>query len=268
MDTRGNWSQRNQRSTMTFRDQHCTLKTPCIKSSDNPFCDHGREYFATIEIKTGHTVGLIEKKFTAPLMPSDKYLERIEGRPYNFLVNYDRWISDEQGARSEWERDGRVRSRQMHGDAYDPAAPFTSDVLDIIGPPPNAIEPLYAAQQGNAWILGLTPRVDIRLVKFFEPEQLPAALRAERIPDFSQVVDGIEEDDFHDLDPDEVRPLVGRAAQQDTGGRQPIHTDRPQARVARRGSGKQANTTPATERQRYPKGHPKAGTFIPQSKAG
>lgn len=268
IDTRGQWSQRNQRSSMTFRDQHCTLKNPCTHTPDTPFCAHGREYFGTIEIKTGHTVGLIEKKFQAPLMPPDKYLERIEGFPYNFFINYDRWIADEQGARAEWERDGRTRSRQMHGDAYDPAAPFTSDVLDIIGPPPNAVEPLYAAKQGNPWILGTTNRVDIRLVKFFEPEQLPEALRAERIPDFSELVES-EEDELEQVD--EVRPSVGRTAQQDTGGRQPIHTDRPLARVARRGQGT-AKVTPrsrnTSERPRYPKGHPKAGTFIPQEKAG
>jgi hypothetical protein len=168
-ETRGNWSQREQRRGHKFKDQH------------------GREYFATVELKTGAPCGLIEMLFTAPLMPERTYMEIVEERPYDLFINYDRWLADIRTNRSDWEKEGRSRSRKIYGTEYDASKPFTAEVLEIIGPPPQPIEPVLAAKQGNKWILGFTNKVDPRLIEFFEQTSEEEEL------DFS-------DDDFSDLD--------------------------------------------------------------------
>lgn len=227
MDTRGDWSQRKQRSEMTFTDQH------------------GRPYYGATELKTGDVVGLIEMLFQAPLMPPQKYLERVPKQPYTLYINYERWENDTREARRDWEREGRQLSRRIHGDAYDPSKPFSRDILDIIGEPPQAIEPIIAAKQGNKWVLGLTNRVDLRLVEYFEPEALDPEIRASQEPDFRD-----EDDDL-----DEVTDVRGHRVTQDEGGRVPVKTSRPQTRAAAKasGGGKQ-NGQPRPERRRDEKG--------------
>jgi len=168
-DTRGDWSQRSQRQTMDMTDQH------------------GRPWFATVEIRTGDPCGLIEQRFIAPLVPPQQYLKRVPRKPYDLLIDYAGWKADIRQARGEWEREGRQIARKLHGSAYRPDAPFSIEVLEMIGEAPSAIEPVIAAEQGNKWVLGLTNRVDMRLVKFFEPEQVD--------PDYR---DSEEEGDFSD----------------------------------------------------------------------
>lgn len=161
------WSQKNQRTSTDFTDQH------------------GRQYHAVIEIKTGDPVGMIEPLFTAPLMPEQKYLRRVPRRPYDINIDYESWKRDIRGAWGEWQREGRSLAKKLHGSAYDPKADFTSDVLEVIGPAPQPIEPVIAASQGNKWVLGLTSKVDLRLARFFEPEQLDPDYSNPREPNFS-----------------------------------------------------------------------------------
>jgi hypothetical protein len=164
-----NWSQRNQRREggQFFRDQH------------------GRRYHAEIELKTGHPCGPLVPQYRAPLVVPQQYLV-LSNDPENptlLTVNYTRWESDARAARKDWEAEGRSRALKMYGDAYDPRKPFGQDVLDIIGPAPSAVEPVIAARQGNSWVLGLSDRIDLRLAKYFEPEQLDPQHRPEE-PDF------------------------------------------------------------------------------------
>lgn len=168
-DTRGDWSQRNQRISTDFTDQH------------------GRKYHATIEIKSGDPCGLIEPLFQAPVMPPQQFLKRVPRRPYDIVIDYDGWKREIRAAWAEWQSDGRAVGMKLHGSAYDPSADFTFDILQVIGPAPTRIEPVLACQQGNKWALGLSSRVDMRLVPYLEPEQVD--------PDYSDPI----EDDFGDV---------------------------------------------------------------------
>lgn len=244
-DTRGNWSQRHQRAEMTFQDQH------------------GREYYASIELKTGDPTGLIEPLYRAPLMPPQKYLSRRnKKRPYDIEVDYVAWKRDVRARRREWEKEGRQLAQKMHGSKYDPREAFSMEVLDVIGPPPEAIEPIIAAEQGNRWVLGLSKKVDMRLVKFFEPEDID--------PDYRDREDAEEEEENfagaspartkHDtgrrgqrVDPDEEEEAADPAAQP---RRQNPKAEKPQPRAVTKGKGKAA-------------GAPKRGTggkFVKASK--
>jgi hypothetical protein len=173
-NTAGNFSQAKQRRNQMFRDQH------------------GRKYFASIEIKTGDPCGVIEHQFDAPLRVPAMYLEKSRDpeRPYDLHINYTRWKSDIRAAREEWERDGRDKSRKAYGTAFDPSKPFTPEILEQIGPAPQAVEPVIAAEQGNSWVLGLTTKIDPRLYDFFADE--------------IEKTKPIAEPDFRDLDAEEM----------------------------------------------------------------
>lgn len=174
-----NWSQRNQRREggQFFRDQH------------------DRRYHAEIELKTGHPCGPLVPTYRAPLVVPQQYLTLSNDpeHPTRITINYTKWEADARAARKDWEQEGRSRALKMYGDAYDPRKPFGQDVLDIIGPAPSAVEPIIAARQGNSWVLGLTDRIDLRLAKYFEPEQLDAQYRPAE-PDFRDTVDSADDE--------------------------------------------------------------------------
>lgn len=178
----GKFSQRDQRADVRLTDQH------------------QRPYHATIEKKSLDTTGVIQPLFDAPLKFEVKYFEKgtDPARPYDRVINYTRWLADIDADRREWERDGRIRSQRMYGEKYVAAdgalGLFTQEVLDIVGPPPQHREPVLAARQGNAWILGFSKRVDLRLAKYFEPEQLDPTYRKTNEPDFSTVPE--DEEDY------------------------------------------------------------------------
>jgi hypothetical protein len=172
----GNFSQLSQRTVgAIFRDQH------------------GRRYHATIEKRTGHPCGLIEPQFQAPLMPPQMYLKvgTNPERPYDMPIDYESWERDARAQHTEWTDAARKISRHLYQDKYNPNEPFTREVRDLMGDAGQPVEPIIAARQGNAWVLGFTEQVDVRLAKFFEFRKTAEQRRANE-PDFSEVVTELE----------------------------------------------------------------------------
>lgn len=177
----GGFSQRNQRRNGTiFRDQH------------------DRRYHAVIELKTGHPCGPLEPQFTAPLMPPLNYMRvgMSAERPYDVVIDYARWIADLRSEANEWRARGEKLARLVHGEKYDANAPFTRQVLEELGPPPQHVEPVIAARQGNKYVLGLTDRVDVRLYAMLQEDVATQTTPAE--PDFSDVVESLDDEDGDD----------------------------------------------------------------------
>lgn len=171
------WSQRNQRRSQMFRDQH------------------GRRYHAIIETKTGHPTGPIEPRFLAPLSTPQMYIELSKDpeRPYDLSINYRQWEQDLRTAHTDWQRRGEKIARLVFGERYDPNAAFTRQVLEELGPPPQHVEPVIAARQGNKYVLGLTDRVDVRLYAMLQEDVATQTTPAE--PDFSDVVESLDDED-------------------------------------------------------------------------
>lgn len=166
-------SQADQRRNTTFTDQH------------------GRKWFASIEIRSGDPTGIIQPIFEAPLMPPQKYLKTVPGRPYDLVIDYRAWKADIRTARRTWEKEARTLARKAHGDRYRADKAFTEDVLDVVGPPPDYLEPVIAASQGNAWIIGKKGvKPDVRLAPMVAEmmERMKGAdVREEDEEDFSTV---------------------------------------------------------------------------------
>jgi hypothetical protein len=167
VDTKGNWSQRNQRRGQMFTDQH------------------GRKYYGSIELKSGATCGVIESQYTSVLPVPMMYLERSRNpqRPYDLYVNYDRWISDVRLELNEWETRARALARRRNAD-YDSSQPLPTDVVEMMGERPQAVEPVLAARQGNGWVLGFRATIDERLRKFFKAEAIDPDYGRFGEPDF------------------------------------------------------------------------------------
>lgn len=136
---------------------------------------HGRPWFAVIELKTGDPVGQIEPQFQAPLVPPQVYLRksRDENRPNDLVIQYEAWIDENLTRREELNARAREISRKMFGTAYDPTKSFAPDVLEALGEYPEPVEPIIAAYQGNSYVLGLTTVVDERVAQFFLAKEKP-----------------------------------------------------------------------------------------------
>lgn len=167
VDTKGDWSQRNQRRGQMFTD------------------NHGRRYYGSIELKSGATCGVIEAQYTCVLPVPPMYLERSRNpeRPYDLFINYERWTADARRELGEWEQRARAVARRRNSD-YDPTLPLPTDVLEIMGERPQPVEPILAARQGNGWVLGFRATVDERLRRFFKPEQIDPDYARFAEPDF------------------------------------------------------------------------------------
>lgn len=161
---------------------------------------HGRAWQAVIDIsakpKPGPVSSIEPYGWSAPLIPDQKYLKFNPDEMFSIGIDYTSWKADCRAARREWETLIHKTASEMSphdagasligsGDAdYNDASPA---LLRSVGPKPQAVEPILAAEQGNSWILGKTSRVDPRLKPYF-----PDPVVSE--PDFS------DEPDYQDLE--------------------------------------------------------------------
>lgn len=177
---------------------------------------HGRKWSASIDNKTGYPVGVIQPRgWRAPWMPpmaSFKFEDRDD--PRTFRIDYEGMLD----SRSQSHQDYTTQLQQAAiARGWDPTDPEKRSVLEkLVGPPPEPIEVIVAAMQGNSYILGLTDKVDPRVAPFVPRKQTRAQKVLANLPDFRDVPDE-ELDDLLDLeeahDPDAIggkKQKVGR----------------------------------------------------------
>lgn len=184
VETRGQWSQANQRRGQRFTDQH------------------GRQYFAPIEIKTGEPCGLLGALYSAPLAVPLLYLKRSKdaNRPYDLVIDYAQWLVDIRAELSDWEKRARAAAVRRYGEEFDPTKPMPADILELFPRPPIHVEPVIAARQGNRWVLGLTQTPDPRLTSYFAPELIDPDYLQKQEPDFRDMPDALAFDVAHIID--------------------------------------------------------------------
>lgn len=235
-DTRGDWSQREQRRGAILTDQH------------------GRKYSAVIEKKTGDDL-FWQAMYTAPLIPPAMYFEPHPDvdRPNDRVINYTRWKEDIRRDTDAWELLGRTIVRQIPN-GLNADGSFSLAVLDQIGPKPTPIEPVIAAEQGNKWVLGFTQVPDPRLKKFFEVLQV---VKKYDEPDFSGDPED-EDDGFAGLDEEhDVEAMGGKRVRpgKPAPGQKPDGASRKQTQQAhgvKRSSGT-AEAPPKPQRSHHKK---------------
>jgi len=162
----GGWSQANTRRPAYLTDQH------------------GRTWFADIELRSGYPVGPIRNRFDAPWLPDQSWLEIDPNEPTKIRINYDKGLSERQDAHSEYHQRAVEEAASRQWPVPELGTPYRRELQLIIGKPPRPIEPVVAAMQGNRWILGLTKVVDERLTPFIETPHRQREEMLRKLPDF------------------------------------------------------------------------------------
>lgn len=129
---------------------------------------HGRKYAATLEKKTGTPVaqGPRPDGWRAPWIPSQEWFRygEDEQNPMRFRIDYDGLLADRiashEGYQAQWDA-------WASANGWDPKDPeFAGRIIAKVGKRPLPVEPILAAMAGNKYILGLTDKVDTRLLPF------------------------------------------------------------------------------------------------------
>jgi hypothetical protein len=129
---------------------------------------HGRQWGAIIENRTGDPCGPLEAQFHAPVLPLDKFVT-INSRFNKLTIRYADIILDIQDANNDWEASLREHARKMYGmGAAAVIQSPTPELLDLVGPRPKAHREIWeAAMQDNKWILGFDARKPAWAEEFF-----------------------------------------------------------------------------------------------------
>lgn len=131
---------------------------------------HGREWSASVEHKSGMPTGLITPCFEAPWMPDQRYLVVNPDNATELYINYRLMYQHRRAALEEFHGDAVRKAAANKWEAPVKGA-YSEAILDTMGRPPKALEPVVAAWQGNPWILGFDKTPDPRLAAFIEPRR-------------------------------------------------------------------------------------------------
>lgn len=148
---------------------------------------HGRKWSASIDKKSGFPVGVIQPNgWRAPWHPNQGHFLFSEDNPTTFTIDYPTLIDQRLKAHEEWAAQYRQAALVRGWDPEDKAK--AANVTELVGTKPLPIEPIVACVQGNKWMLGLTDKVDPRLVPFVR-KRSDRISRAIEAMDFSEVED-------------------------------------------------------------------------------
>lgn len=152
---------------------------------------HGRLWESTLDtVSMGTCAPVNPCGWSAPVLPEQKYI-KLRGDFTGFYIDilYDHWLADAELALETYEKHLFDSAMVIFGaegpKAYDERSPA---LLRYCGLPPQAVIPIKAAKAGNPWILGLDPRPDVRLTKFFlKPKEVEEDWSTLQTEDYSQL---------------------------------------------------------------------------------
>jgi hypothetical protein len=127
---------------------------------------HGREWHASVGIKTGRPTGQIVQNFHAPWMPDQKYLKVNPENTSELFIDYDAMLNNRRVAHQEYHKLALDAARELKIDPPNRGEYNESIIKMVRSKPPKPVEPIIAAMQENQWILGFTAVVDPRLERF------------------------------------------------------------------------------------------------------
>ena len=144
------FSQASVRNFRIFRDQH------------------GREYQAVCEQRTGHPTGPLSPTFRAPLHTPKKYIY-ISDTPRALLyIHYEGWLADLTRAHEDYEVELYTAASAMYADkAAEAVADPPKALIMRVGKGPRPLAPVQAAAAGNKWVLGMSDVKPAAAEKFF-----------------------------------------------------------------------------------------------------
>ncbi len=128
---------------------------------------HGRMWHMQVGLKSGMPVGLITPGFGAPWQPDHQYLVVNVDNPSEMWIDYGSMLASRHAQREAFHK----RALQWAAKNQRPAPrkdDYSDELVGALGSPPRFIQPIVAAMQENAWILGMTFTEDARVSPYVQ----------------------------------------------------------------------------------------------------
>lgn len=128
---------------------------------------HGRQWSCQVENRSGMPTGLIANDFSAPWLPDQSYIIVNPNNPGECWIDYRHMYLDRRKEMGLYHQ----LAVQLASDKSWPLPErgnYSREFRRLLGNPPQPLEPVKAAAQGNPWILGFTDVPDPRLVEFVQ----------------------------------------------------------------------------------------------------
>lgn len=134
---------------------------------------HNRDWFCTMEKETMAPTGVMIPQFTAPWYPDQKYIrpgvspDGLRGdrrNPGRIFIDYNAMAADHEAKLDQLDHRLRTLARKYYpGKLKETLENPPEDIMDALygprGGPPPPVEFIWAAQDGNRWVLGFTEAV-------------------------------------------------------------------------------------------------------------
>lgn len=160
---------------------------------------HDRKFSATVDKKNGSPIGNGPQPsgWRPPWMPTQEWFRYFEqDDPTRFRIDYDAMLQDRIAAHEQYDREWNDFAVAQGWDPKDEDK--AGRIIAKVGKRPQPIELVVAAMQGNKYILGLTAKVDERIVPFLR--QRPVYQRAAKKQEVLASMDFTDHDDDEDLE--------------------------------------------------------------------
>lgn len=173
---------------------------------------HGREWSAEMDLKTGHPcTPLTPNGWAAPILPPSAFQRFGTGRGRPIMtIDYDGWREHQGALQAEYEGEVRRLAARMFPNSW--AAEIQRGnplILQEAGPPPYAVDFVDACAAGSRWVLGFSPEKPQWLTPELENTlprrrgKLVAVSRVSRFDDAEAVVERLDgAARYEDLDDD------------------------------------------------------------------
>lgn len=169
---------------------------------------HGRRFAAVLDMSNGIPVGRGPNPdgWRAPWMPGQEWFRYLEdeSNPLRFRIDYEGLLVQYMAAHEQYDADWEAFATSNGWDPKDPDV--AGRIIAKVGQRPQPIELIVAAMQGNKYILGLTTKVDERVVPFLKqrPVYKRQAKRAEKLAGMDFADHDADEDLERRMDLDET----------------------------------------------------------------
>lgn len=133
---------------------------------------HGRQWNGTMEKSTMHPTGPLVPRFQAPLYPPHKFMKPVPGNPMAIRIDYEGWEEELTDAHAAYQNLMRTEAIRRYGQRASAAiADPPEELLMVIGTPPQPLQPVQAASDGDPFMLGETAEMPEWAIPYFAVQE-------------------------------------------------------------------------------------------------
>lgn len=131
----------------------------------------GRQWFCEIHQRSGMPVSRLYPCFVAPWYPDSTYITVNPENTAQCFIDFPRMRQEKRVAIAAYHADAVGLATEKKWAIPERGVPYPREIVQKLGTPPRAIEPIVAAEQGHPWINGWSQVPDPRLVELVKPKR-------------------------------------------------------------------------------------------------